>query len=176
MSYAAGYSTLEDAWGLKSHTKRSRRSRKKLAAHAPTVVSPPDMADPICDLYDSKFRRKRRSREGFAPWDSHASIHHPFSLISDAAETLDGSGGDGGGASDDEGDEGDDKPRVAEHQAMPRDPVMHYKARVAPGPSARPHENHDLFMYVFSGVLLLFVLEQFIQVGLHIGVRGVELE
>lgn len=32
-------------------------------------------------------------------------------------------------------------------------------------------ENHDVFLYVFSGVLLLFIFEQFIQVGLHLGIR-----
>lgn len=35
----------------------------------------------------------------------------------------------------------------------------------------RANENHDVFLYVFSGVLLLFVLEQFIQLGLHMGMK-----
>lgn len=169
MNYATGFSTLEEAWGVKPHTKRSRRSRKKLAAHTPpptpaVVPAPlPNMADPICDLYDSKFRRRRRAREGFSAWDSQASIRHPYSMISDAPGDL------RGGADSD--DEDQDDGRGA-------DPPS-YSPPVAPPPRARParpHENHDLFMYVFSGVLLLFVLEQFIQVGLHIGVRSMDLD
>lgn len=155
-----GYSTLEDAWGIKPHTKRSRRAKKKMAS---AVAPAPDMADPICDLYDAKFRRKRRSRgAGFDPWDSQASIHHPFSMISDATDSVE---------AEPEGFE-EVSDHVVEQQVSEPEPItIKRKARsVAP----RDNENHDLFMYVFSGVLLLFVLEQFIQVGLHIGVRNME--
>ena len=179
MNYATGFSTLEDAWGVNPPTKRSRRSRKKLAAQtappAPTIVPAPlpNMADPICDLYDSKFRRRRRAREGFGAWDSQASIHHPYSMISEAAGDL-GSGEGGSTHSDDE-DQYDGRGADATHPP-PRAPPVAPPARARSAGQARPHENHDLFMYVFSGVLLLFVLEQFIQVGLHIGVRGMDLD
>ena len=180
MSYATGFSTLEDAWGVKPHAKKSRRSRKKLAAQAtaPTpgiVPAPlPNMADPICDLYDSKFRRRRRAREGFSAWDSQGSIHHPYSMISDAAGDLDG--GEGGGVHSDDEDQINDhgpEPPSSPSRAYPIAPLARPPRIASP---ARAHENHDLFMYVFSGVLLLFVLEQFIQVGLHIGVRNMDLD
>ena len=180
MSYATGFSTLEDAWGVKAHTKRSRRSRKKLAAQAaspiPAVVPAPlpNMADPICDLYDSKFRRRRRAREGFAAWDSQASSHHPYSMISDAAGKLGRDEEDADAPSDDE-DQGGGLQGVAQGDASPSRTRTIVPSARSSSP-ARAHENHDLFMYVFSGVLLLFVLEQFIQVGLHIGVRNMDLD
>lgn len=173
-----GYSTLEDAWGVKPATKRSRRAKKKLAISqqapaGPGGPPPPDMVDPICDLYDAKFRRKRRTRgAGYDPWDSRASVHHPFSMISDASENM---------VVENEFGEQED-----ETEAFDAPPVVDYTEplKTSVDKTAKPvrreprrqHENHDLFMYVFSGVLLLFVLEQFVQVGLHIGVRNVDFD
>ncbi len=39
-------------------------------------------------------------------------------------------------------------------------------------PSPRGDERNEMFLYVFSGVLLLFLLEQFLQIGIHIGARA----
>jgi hypothetical protein len=36
-------------------------------------------------------------------------------------------------------------------------------------PRPPANDNYDTFLFVFSGVLLLFVLEQFLQIGIHIG-------
>jgi hypothetical protein len=179
-----GYSSLEDAWGVKPATKRSRRAKKKMAIaqqapERPGGVAPPDMVDPICDLYDAKFRRKRRTRgAGYDPWDSRASIHHPFSMISDASEKMavEKEFGDLGDGEDDYEDvEPFDAPSIAE-KAEPSKNRVEHTAKPARKEARRQHENHDLFMFVFSGVLLLFVLEQFIQVGLHIGVRNIDFD
>ncbi|AUF82285.1 hypothetical protein TetV_193 [Tetraselmis virus 1] len=43
---------------------------------------------------------------------------------------------------------------------------------VNPAPP-RGDDKYDMFLYVFSGVLLLFLLEQFLQIGIHIGQRSV---
>lgn len=162
------YSSLEDVWGHKPHTKRSKRSKKKLEmAGSPEPLLPtPDLADPICDLYDTKYRKQRRSnRKTYDPWDSSASIHHPFSVISDASNTLE-----------------DDADPIENEIEMfdPKPPDQEAKPEVFrkndKPPPRRSHENHDVFLYVFSGVILLFVLEQFIQVGLHIGVRQLDMD
>ena len=40
--------------------------------------------------------------------------------------------------------------------------------------NSRNNENYDVFLFVFSGVILLFILEQFIQVGLQLGIRNMK--
>lgn len=164
----AGYSTLEEAWGIKPQSRRARRARKKSATEpfeAPYTRSDMDerIADPICDLYDQKFRKKKRTIESeYTPWDAESSIHQPFSVIpeDEYIEAFDDIAAPG---PDSAGSTGLESPGPAPFPAI-------QTRSCAGGP--RPHENHDLFMFVFSGVLLLFVLEQFIQVGLHIGTRS----
>lgn len=176
MSYM-GYSSLEDVWGQKPHTKRSKRSKKKLAAASEPFFPTPDLADPICDLYDTKYRRKRRSkRDTYDPWDTSASIHHPFSSISAAPNSLE---------DDSDTDPIDEEIETFEPKPLDLNPKAdvftpsHWNPSLKPEKTASPkrtHENHDVFLYVFSGVILLFALEQFIQVGLHIGVRQLDFD
>lgn len=51
-------------------------------------------------------------------------------------------------------------------QLAPRYQLPHYHER--PGMD----NKYEMFLYIFSGVLLLFVLEQFLQIGVHIGTRS----
>ena len=181
-----GYSSLEDAWGVKPQAQRSRRAKKKMALMSQQTppearagspgVAPPDMGDRICDLYDAKFRRKRRTRGAeYDPWDSMASIHHPFSSISAASEGMAGGAEFADNDEDLEAFEGSETPEKNETKTAPQKQI-HQNTKPVRREPGRQHENHDLFIYVFSGVLLLFVLEQFIQVGLHIGVRNVDYD
>lgn len=43
--------------------------------------------------------------------------------------------------------------------------------RYAEPPKPPSDDRYDTFLYVFSGVLLLFLLEQFIQIGIQIGIK-----
>lgn len=50
----------------------------------------------------------------------------------------------------------------------PPQQIIHHIEAPKPPPT---DQRYDAFLYVFSGVLLLFLLEQFMQIGIHIGTR-----
>ena len=58
---------------------------------------------------------------------------------------------------------GGDKPVVC--PPCPPQQIIRY----AEPPRPPSDDRYDTFLYVFSGVLLLFLLEQFLQIGIHIG-------
>lgn len=64
-------------------------------------------------------------------------------------------------------DETDEEPETEPVPCPPCPPQQIIRYAEPPRPPA--DDRYDMFLYVFSGVLLLFLLEQFLQIGIHIG-------
>lgn len=141
MSSFVSYSTLEEAWGTNNISRKSRKSKSRRSRE---VVE--------------EYPRHARSRRNRSLGDK--TDIHPFSVISDAPKVTNRK-------EEPLFPEELDADNVAE-TIEPFREVDNSSLKTKP---IRANENHDVFLYVFSGVLLLFVLEQFIQLGLHMGMR-----
>jgi hypothetical protein len=153
----AAYSTIEDAWGNKKF-RRSKRSKHKndsgfsntipLSRHISEPV--PNMDDPICDLYDCNYSvdntaisRASGSTRYAEDFQNSRDMNVQTSVPTNTLPSTQSNSVD----------------LVSTNNELPRQ--VHYTSR----------DTYDVFLYIFSGITLLFLLEQFIQLGMFLGNR-----
>lgn len=156
------FSTLEEAWGATPSSQHNARGARRQRRHAAFADSG---AEPFAYKDESRLRRARRR----TPW-THASWPEapPESFFQSAGSEPDA-------LTAPRAPTADTRPApVPAPEPVPANlqpPSAPTRPPEPPHLMPRQNENHDVFLYVFSGVLLLFVLEQFVQVGQHIGLR-----
>ena len=152
----AAYSTIEDAWGNKKF-RRSKRSKHRndtgfsntipLSRHVSEPV--PNMDDPICDLYDCNYSvdntaisRTSAGTRYAEDFQTSQDVNVPTSVPTNTLPSTQSG-----------------NVHVSTNNELPRQ--VHYTSR----------DTYDVFLYIFSGITLLFLLEQFIQLGMFLGNR-----
>lgn len=177
---SSGFSLLEEAWGSqamplpprsKSSSSSSTKRRKRFASRlAPLCESTgkegqTGFADsfqtslaPFEPIYvnddDARgvSKRKGRAKAAGPPPPPPPRAEHDYDEDSDCEP------GESRGTSR-------PAPPPVVCPPCPPQKVITYAERPRPAADNR----YDAFLYVFSGVLLLFLLEQFLQIGIHIG-------
>lgn len=147
-----GYSLIDQAWMSQAMPTQPRNKRlkskktKKSKKHAPSSDASGDHPGPA-NIFMSSL----------APYEPI------YANEDDAFESP-----------ENEDNDGHSVERVPESCCPPPvvcPPVVCPPVVVCPDPKPPADERYDTFLYVFSGVLLLFVLEQFLQLGIAIGAR-----
>ena len=152
---SAGYSLLDEAWGSQAapvpryHKSSSKRRRKQ-------------RLPPLCD--DMRAPPGEPSYSGTFQAD-HLAPFQPVYVNDDDARDVE------------QADEPPPEPRPAAHKKERPERAERAECpptqiiRYAEPPRTPVDDRYDTFLYVFSGVLLLFLLEQFLQIGIHIGAQ-----
>nr|WRJ69760.1 hypothetical protein TetV2_00311 [Oceanusvirus sp.] len=176
LEMATGYSLLDEVWGAdamplprSSRSKRSSGKKKRKSSRA----------SPLCDREDNRppvTVADIPGEEHFIPYDP--SRYTEIDVL-DHSDPLYGAVRPV--RKSDENDRGDifaneendsppaddlDPPAPAAAATCPPQRIVQYVS------APRGDDRNDMFLYVFSGVLLLFLLEQFLQIGIHIGARA----
>jgi hypothetical protein len=174
-----GFSDLQEVWGptLQPSTKSRKKNRNskresKRAIATKSKISNDD--DPIFGFYDRKFNNMGFEGQDYSYGSddsyiktknvpkSNNSFEDDVNLLEldDLKENFKGN-----------------EAQIDEDilDTNPKTEIVKYvdfKNNRHENSTSKNNENHDVFLYVFSGVILLFILEQFIQVGLHLGIRN----
>lgn len=167
-----GFSELEEVWGPGIQSKVSRRKMKNQKRDSKSkgkkMNNFNEFDDPIFGVYDKKYRRHERDSEFDTLKPSKVSNRLDRILDDDIdIDMLDISDVREDFRSDDDKYYGLSKPDKDKDKDIRVNKIFKPNENFA----NKTNENHDVFLYVFSGVILLFILEQFIQVGLHLGIR-----
>ncbi len=154
----AAYSTIEDAWGSKKFRRRDKRSKQKNEPGFSTPIPSsrhvsepvPNMDDPICDLYDCNYSVDNTpiSRAGASTRYSEDFQNSQDLNVQTTAAT-----------NSLPSTQTNPVKNVSTNNEIPRQ--LHYTSR----------DTYDVFLFIFSGIILLFALEQFIQIGMYLGNR-----
>lgn len=155
----AAYSTIEDAWGTKKFRRRDKPSKQKcdsMIEHSIPLsrhVSEPilNMDDLICDLYDCTYSVDNTTISNTGATNRYSET---FQNLQDSKST----------AYTEPKHVADIQNKSVAHANKSTDShcSLHYTSK----------DTYDVFRYIFSGIILLFALEQFIQIGTYIGNRS----
>ena len=168
--FSNSYSTLEEAWGVDTSSKKTRsRSSSKSAK----------MRDPICELYELGASPSR----AYTEMDVMNAIGTPSRQVASGAAPLPPS------MMQSREPELDEPIEVVQNQARP--PTTRAPKEVEPAPVDDDDDmseflgyidkqvtkerkeaanavlpNADIGLYMISGVILIFMMEQFIKIGM----------
>lgn len=148
---STGYSLLDDAWPSQAMPLPSKPRRKKRTRQ---------VIPPICETSVSK-----RSDNGYIEdFSGSLAPFDPIYINDDDARDVTR--------------KVERRQRIAEEEEVVSPPpvvkcpppVIKYieVPKIVTKPS---DDRYDTFLFVFSGVLLLFLMEQFLQIGIQIGIR-----
>ena len=180
---STGFSLLDEAWAsqampLPPRSASSKSSKRRRKAAAPRIA-------PLCEAtgkagetgFADSFQASLAPYEPiFVNDDDARRVGKPRAPRKNRGRTHDHpsiSGGDLGGT---DGENSEDEYRGPGEEAAARCPPPapcppQQIIRYAEPPKPPSDDRYDTFLYVFSGVLLLFLLEQFVQIGIQIGAR-----
>jgi hypothetical protein len=177
-----GFSDLEEVWGNTIKTsskarKKLRQLKKESKRGSGKKFNISNDEDPIFGFYDKKFDNINLN-DKYSNYDSQAlyktknkSSNNTYDNFEDDIDLF---------------EIGDLKETFKPSELyssentseiIPKNEIVKYidvKNNRNEQSNSRNNENYDVFLFVFSGVILLFILEQFIQVGLQLGIRNMK--
>jgi hypothetical protein len=175
---ATGYSLLDEVWGAdalplprSSRSKRSSGRKKKRSSRS----------SPLCDKEDNRPPVSVAEIPGHEQFLAYDPSRYTEIDVLDHSDPLYGAvrpvrkvaaGEETISAAEMEEEEAEAEAEAEAVGTFPPQATCPPQRIVQYVPSPRGDDRNDMFLYVFSGVLLLFLLEQFLQIGIHIGARA----
>ena len=157
---ATGYSLIDEVWGGDAmpvpKTERSKKSSKRSKRK--------NRIAPVCDSH----KPAADTEESFVPYDPavFSEVH-----VDDPADPLYGSMRP---VMNRPYPRYEDQEEIEAAEETPKDSPPAVQVQPEIRYVQLPHrraDGYDIFLYIFSGILLVFVMEQFLQIGINMGMH-----
>jgi hypothetical protein len=178
------YSSLDEVWGdTQTITASSKNTKRKEKREKRDRFEPPKVVDPICELYEMGNYRGYNENDII----NYANEYHDKYFEKEHTRPhVAASHANGNRSYEDDYDNEDKdyrqqetKPETNQHERDAPTPNYHQerpesyrKNKVRYVDDDEPTKEHnefafiDLLLYIVSGIILIFVMEQFVKIGL----------